>query len=57
MGSDVAGKKKRKMGSDPREIEGRGMKIVNTDGQIKKIDSNHWEVLSQSIKDHDQTSR
>ena len=38
VGSDVAGKKKRKKGSDPQEIEGHGIKIVNTDGQIKKID-------------------
>ena len=42
VGYDMVDKKKRKKTSDPREIKGRGIKIVSTDGQIKKIDSNPW---------------
>ena len=41
--------KKRRKGSDPREIERRGIQIADNEGQIKRFYKKRWEVASQSI--------
>ena len=40
--------KKRRKGSDPREIERRGVQIADGEGQIKHPYKKRWEVASQS---------
>ena len=45
---DKEGVKKRRKGSDPREIERRGVQIADGEGQIKHPYKKRWEVASQS---------
>ena len=40
--------KKRRKGSDPREIERRGIQIADKEGQIKRLYKKRWDVASQS---------
>ena len=43
------GEKKRRKGSDPREIERHGIQIADNEGQIKRLYKKRWEVASQSV--------
>ena len=43
------GGKKRRKGSDPREIARRGIQIAYNEGQIKRLYKKRWEVASQSV--------
>ena len=41
--------KKRRKGSDQREIERRGIQIADNEGQTKRLYKKRWEVAAQSV--------
>ena len=41
--------KKHRKGSDPREIERRGIRIADNEGQIKRLYKKRWEVASRYV--------